>query len=109
MIRTPKAGETWIWDACEFHRQLPDVVVEGCNFEDQPEFIQQHILGCLYCGCWHAADDPELAIRELRRYEEREKGRVLAKVESVVKVSIEHEKPRGRFLLGRLLKALWRH
>lgn len=73
MIRTPKAGEIWVWKECEFHNQLRDVVLVVRNFEDHPDFIRQRILGCLYCGCQYASDDAEAAIRELRQYEEQRK------------------------------------
>lgn len=69
MVRTPKAGETWVWKDCELHDQLHDVVVVGRSFEDQPEFIQQHIIARVYCGCQYAADDPDAAVRQLRQRE----------------------------------------
>lgn len=49
------------------------MVVVGRSFEDQPEFIQQHIIARVYCGCQYAADDPEAAVRQLRKREEQEK------------------------------------
>ena len=68
-MRTPKYGETWVYEPCEFHNQLRDVVWIGRSFEEQPERIRQYELGRLYCGCFYAADDPDAAVRELREYE----------------------------------------
>lgn len=70
-IRTPKAGETWIWMPCDKHgyRQLRDVVYCGRDFEDQPEFAQRKIMENLVCGCQYAADDPGRAILALRAHE----------------------------------------
>jgi hypothetical protein len=84
-MRTPKVGETWIWNPCDAHgyRQLRDVVEVGRNFEDQPNFIQDEIMEHLICGCQYASDDPEAAIRDLRQYEEQEKKEFLKKFESI--------------------------
>ncbi len=73
-VRTPKAGETWIWEKCEKHEftQLRDVVVEGRNFEDQPPFLQERILEHVRCGCQRPADDHDAAVRDLRRHESLE-------------------------------------
>jgi hypothetical protein len=79
MMRTPKVGETWVWKACDRHqfKQLRDVTVEGRDFEDQPDFLQEEILQHIRCGCRYPADDPEQAVRDLRRDEDLQRMEML--------------------------------
>jgi hypothetical protein len=84
-IRTPKAGETWIWMPCDKHRfkQLRDVVLSGVNFEDQPEFNRQWIMEHVVCGCQYPADDPEAAIVALRIDEARHEAEMRFKIAEI--------------------------
>lgn len=70
-LRTPKAGETWIWLPCEKHefKQLRDLVVSGVDHEDQPVWIQELELEHLRCGCRFHVDDPVAALVALRAHE----------------------------------------
>lgn len=85
-VRTPKAGETWIWKECHKHqfKQLRDVVWCGCDFEDHPPHIQEYLMPFYICGCQYAADDPEGAIRALRIDEELYKSRMMREAALIV-------------------------
>lgn len=84
-IRTPKAGEHWVWLPCEKHRfkQLRDLVVSGVDFEEQPAFNQQWIMEHVVCGCQYPADDPDLALAALRAYEMRHEAEMRLKVAQI--------------------------
>lgn len=84
-IRTPKAGETWVWLSCDKHeyKQLRDVVWCGVDFEDQPLHIQQMQIEHYICGCQYAADDPEAAIAALRRDERQHELEMRLKVAQI--------------------------
>jgi hypothetical protein len=85
-MRTPKAGETWVWEKCEKHRyrQLRDVVLIGLDFEDQPPTFQEMILEHIRCGCQHPADDLPAAIRDLRRFEAIEEMEFKVKIQKMI-------------------------
>lgn len=85
-MRTPKKGEIWVWKECDKHSgvQLKDVVLVGRDYEDQPEFIQNHIMEHIRCGCQYPADDPSQAINELREYEARQKTEMEARAIAAV-------------------------
>lgn len=55
-VRTPKAGEDWIYQSCEVHQHLSDVVLICRSFEDQPDRMKQYLLGLIYCGCFYPVD-----------------------------------------------------
>jgi hypothetical protein len=101
-IRTPKAGETWVWKPCERHRfkQLRDVVFVGRDYEDLPEDIQRDVMEHLVCGCQYAADDPERAIADLRHDEAKHKAEMLAKVAAIVAEPPKRRLPWRWFLVG---------
>ena len=84
-VRTPKAGEHWVWLPCEKHRfkQLRDLVVEGRDFEDQSEIAQYEIMEHVRCRCRFPADDPTKALAALRADEARQAAEWQAKVAAV--------------------------
>lgn len=86
-MRTPKAGEHWVWLPCEKHRfgQLRDLVVEGRDFEDQPDFVQEEQLEHIRCGCRFPAEDPETALADLRRDEAQYEAQMRAKMAAILR------------------------
>ena len=84
-IRTPKAGEHWVWLPCEKHRfkQLRDLVVEGRDFEEQPELAQYEIMEHVRCGCRFPADNPTRALADLRAHEALEAAEWKAKAAAI--------------------------
>jgi len=85
-MRTPKAGEHWVWLPCEKHgfTQLRDLVVEGRDFEDQPEFVQKEQLEHIRCGCRFPAEDPDAALADLRRDEAEYEAQMRAKMATIL-------------------------
>lgn len=93
-MRTPKAGEHWVWLPCEKHqfKQLRDLVLEGRDHEDQPVWVQETTLEHIRCGCRFPADDPAGALRDLRADEARHESEMRARM-----VAILYQKPQRRF------------
>ena len=85
-MRTPKAGESWVWLPCEKHRftQLRDLVVCGLDHEDQPPWAQEMQLEHIRCGCQFPADDPDAALADLRRDELKAEWEMRAKIAAIM-------------------------
>jgi hypothetical protein len=81
-MRTPKAGEHWVWKACDKHRfnQLRDLVVCLMDFEDRSEYVQSYTMEFIKCGCQYPADDPEAAIAALRRDEAHDNAEFMSRL-----------------------------
>lgn len=107
-MKTPKAGEHWVWLPCDKHpvTQLRDLVVEGRDFEDQPEWAQKEQLEHMRCGCRYLAENPDEALAELRRHEAQYEADMRAKMAAILHPPEEKRSFMAPWLLVAILWAI---